>query len=148
MNNIKISFALFLFFFATFAEGSLYKWVDDKGITHYSTETPTNRESRQIKAQPATTPVESGSRQPSVRDWQANERLKNYKEKRDQQEAAENQQNTEKARRCAIAKERLDILQRAAHIYRTNDKGEKEYLDDDVRDAETKKMQAEVANNC
>lgn len=148
MNNIKISFALFLFFFAAFAEGSLYKWVDDKGITHYSTETPTSREARQIKAQPATTAVESGSRQSSVRDWQANERLKNFKEKRDQREAAENQQSTEKARRCASAKERLDILQRAAHIYRTNDKGEREYWDDEARDAETKKMQEAVANNC
>ncbi len=152
MNNIKIYFALFLLLLTPFAEGgSIYKWVDEQGVTHYSSATPADKKAEQLKTQAAPPVVEDRSPQQSMKDWQANEQFKNYKQKREQQEAAENklrEENAEKARRCAIAKERLGILQQQRRLYSTNDQGEREYLDDDARAAETKRMQEAVANNC
>jgi hypothetical protein len=149
MNNIKVISGLFLFFLATVSEGeSIYKWVDDHGVTHYSATTPKDKRAQQLKTQPAPPVTEAAGEQPSMRDWQAKESLKNFKGNRDRQEAAETQQRAEKSKRCIDARQRLGKLQQQIRLYKTNDKGEKEYWDDDARTEETKKMEEEVANNC
>jgi hypothetical protein len=149
MNNFKIQIALFLFFFAATAAGeSIYKWVDEQGVTHYSAANPADKKAQQLKTQAAPPTVDAGNQSQSMKNWQADQSLKNFKEKRDRQEAAENQQKAERERRCAIAKQRLGMLQEQIRLFHTNSKGEKVYWEEDERKAETKRMQEEVNNNC
>ena len=102
MNNLRISFALSLFLLAPIAEGeTIFKWVDEQGITHYSAGTPPSKNVQQLKTQPAPAASESGSPQSSMRDWEGNENVKKYKQRREQQEEADNRRKEEQARRCA-----------------------------------------------
>jgi hypothetical protein len=149
MDKIKLLFGLLLFILAPISQGeSIYKWVDEHGVTHYSAANPNDKKAQQLKTQPPPPAAESGGAQPSLKNWQANESLKNFKEKRAREEAADTQQRAERDKRCTIAKQRLGVLQQQIRLYRTNNKGEKEYWEEDERNAETKRVQEEVNNNC
>jgi hypothetical protein len=149
MDNLRIYFVFSLFFIATIAKAeTIFKWVDEQGVTHYSAGTPPSKNAQQLKTQPAPTASEGGSRQSSVREWEGNENVKNYKRRREQQEEADNRRKEEQARRCADTRERLDLFQREGRLYKYNDKGEKEYWEDDARAAEVKRMKEELGRNC
>lgn len=149
MDNLRLFIAIYLLLLATIAEGeTIFKWVDEQGVTHYSAGTPPSKNAQQLKTQPAPAASESGSPQTSIREWEANENVKKYKQRRDQQEEAENKLKAEKARRCAIAKDRLNLFQKEERLYRYNDKGEKEYWSDNDRAAEIKSLKEEVDDNC
>ena len=49
---------------------------------------------------------------------------------------------------CARAQSQLGALQSGVRVARMNDKGEREFLDDNARAAETKRAQDAVASNC
>jgi hypothetical protein len=53
-----------------------------------------------------------------------------------------------RAGNCARAKSELQTLDSGVRIARTNDKGEREYLDDAQRDTETKRVHDIVGSNC
>jgi len=149
MNNLRISFALSLCFLATIAEAeSIFKWVDEQGVTHYSAGTPPSKNAQQLRTQPAPAVSEGGSQLSSVREWEGNENVKNYKRRREQQEEADNKRKVEKARRCVIARDRLDLFQKEVRLYKINEKGEKEYWEDDARAAEIRRMKEEIETNC
>jgi hypothetical protein len=149
MNNLKFPLAFFLFFFAATSAGeSIYKWVDEQGVTHYSAATPADKKAQQLKVPVAPAQVDTTDQSPTMKNWQANQSLKNIKEKRAREEEAENQEKAEKEKRCDIAKQRLGILQQQTRLYRTNNKGEQEYWNDAEREAETKRMQEEIKSNC
>jgi hypothetical protein len=144
MNKLKIVTALILFFLATISKGEpIYKWVDEHGITHYSAATPKDKKTLQLKSQPAAPATQGKNEQPTLKDPQAKGSLKPAP-----QETADNQQKTDHEKRCAIAKQRLSILQQQSRQFRANSKGEKESVDDDERNEDTQKMKEEIENNC
>jgi hypothetical protein len=146
--NIKLS-ALLLFFLATVAEaGSIYKWVDEQGVTHYSAASPTNKKAEQVKTQAAPPVVENEGGDASMKNWAAKEKMKEYKQRRDQQEAAQVKEAEERKNRCSIAKQQLGKLMQQGRIYKLNENGEKVYWDDDFHDAEIIRMKREVESNC
>ncbi|MFZ2161383.1 MAG: DUF4124 domain-containing protein [Sideroxyarcus sp.] len=149
MDILRILIALFLLFLATIAEGeAIFKWVDEQGVTHYSAGSPKDKKAQQVKVQPASPAVEGASQSPSLREWEANENMKKRKQRQEQQEEADNQLKEEKARRCEIAKERFGILSEQGRVYSTNEKGEREYWDDNTREVEIKKAKEAISNNC
>ncbi len=148
MIKFRILFALFLLC-STIANGeTIFKWVDEQGVTHYSAATPTNKKAQQLKTQTAPPAVESGNHQSSMREWEGNENLKNLKKRREEREQAENKLKEERAKRCTDAKKRLGILRQQVPLYKINDEGEREYWDDSAREAETRRMKEEVESNC
>ena len=146
--NIKLS-ALLLLLLATAAEaGSIYKWVDDQGVTHYSAASPTDKKAEQVKTQPAPPVGESEGGDGSMKNWAAKEKAKEYKQRRDQREAAQLKEEEDKKNRCSIAKQQLGKLMHQGRIYKLNENGEKVYWDDDFHDAEIVRMKKEVESNC
>ena len=62
--------------------------------------------------------------------------------------ASEQQAKEAKQENCARSKEALLALESGQRIQRTDSKGERYYLDDAQRDAETAKARQHVARNC
>ena len=42
----------------------------------------------------------------------------------------------------------MDLFQREGRLYKYNEKGEKEYWEDDARAAEIRRMKEEIKTNC
>jgi hypothetical protein len=146
MDRYRFVFALILIAIAGLAQAGVYKWVDEKGVTHYSS-TPHNPSAQQIKVQPPPT-TESSPPSSSIRLWEANESMKKSRERRQKQEEADQQERQEKERICVLARQRLRELQEYDRIYSRNKQGEKEYWDDATKEAEIKKAQDAIKNNC
>ena len=133
----------------TGASAAVYKWVDEQGVTHYSAKAPADKSTKQLKSRSA--PSAYGSEQSGGNDLDADMRMQSYQQKREQrkqQQEAEEKMALEKARRCSAAKKRLEMLHRQIRLYKTNDEGEREYMDDSTRESEIDKMQEAVDNNC
>lgn len=147
MDCLRFFLALILFAIAGLAQAGVYKWVDEKGVTHYSS-TPHDPSAQQIKVQPPPTTTESSSPSSSIRLWEANESMKKSRDRRQKQEEIDQQERQEKERICVLARQRLQELQEYEHIYSRNKQGEREYWDDATKEAEIKKAQDAIKNNC
>jgi hypothetical protein len=106
---------------AVTAQGQVYKWVDDKGQTHY-TETPPPQDSKQLKV-PTGQPAASAP-----------------EEKKEP--AAPAKDPKDKAARCDFEKSQLAVLDRGKVIYK-DDKGQMVEMDD----AKKEKAKALVQDN-
>lgn len=130
---------------------AIYKWVDGQGITHYSAKAPAGQDTQQLKSRPAPSAPEYGSEQSGTKDLNEYLRLKSYREKRkqrEQQEEAEKKMRAKRAHRCKIAKSRLEMLQRQGPLYRLNDNGVQEFIDDSTRESEIRSMKEAIESNC
>jgi hypothetical protein len=149
MGNLRICLALSFFLFVGTAAGDpIFKWVDEHGVTHYSAGNPKDKKAQQVKVQPASPVPEGTGQRSSLREWETAENMKKNKQRKAQQEEAENQLKEEKASRCANARQRLGVLQDQIPVYSRNEKGEREYWDDNTRAEEIKKTKDEISNNC
>ncbi len=127
----------------TSAYCEVYKWVDPDGTVHYSDQPApgaTQEETLNIRSGAAAGSEAGAKKAPGPKsyieqDAEFRKRQVEDEEKRAKQEKAladakERQQN------CQRAQASLRALQSGARITRTNDKGEREYLDDSQRQQE------------
>ena len=114
----------------------IYKWVDDKGVTQYTTTPPPGGKAQTIKTAPA-----NSAPGPAGKSWQEQE----IEFRARQVERAEAQHKQERAQQdaarrraeCALAQRDLRNLKEQRPVYTLNEKGERQYLDDAQRaDAE------------
>lgn len=129
----------------------MYKWVDEKGVTHYSETPPPGRKGQQIQTPPASpTPAESPStweekeldfRRRSIEREQAEEARK-------KKEAAERYQTAMRKELCMEAQGDLQALNAGRPIYWINEKGEREYLADSARPAAVERAKKRVETYC
>ena len=134
---------------------TIYKWVDEKGVTHYSETQPPKQKVREIQVQP-TPPAGAESGKPAAKSWQEQE-LEFRKRHAERQEAAKRQEEKEAAakrealarkQRCILARQNLHTLQMQRAVYSINEKGERVFLDDKTRAAEIQRMKKEVESFC
>jgi hypothetical protein len=131
------------------AAAQMYKWVDEKGVSHYSETPPPDGKATKIELKPAT-----GSPPPVTEsDWKQKEldarHQRIQKEQKDQQREAQDQnQAAARHNRCLEAQRRLDIMQTPAAVYHLNEKGEKVYYDDAQREREIVGLKANVKTYC
>ena len=114
----------------------LYRWVDEKGVTHYSETPPPGRKAGKVQAQP----VPEGAK-PASKDWQDQER--EFQRRRiGREEAEDKRQADEKQKRiyaaarkanCIQAQQNLHALQSAVPVYAINEKGERVFVEDSAR---------------
>ncbi|MCI0563213.1 MAG: DUF4124 domain-containing protein [Nitrososphaera sp.] len=135
------------------AGADVYKWVDDKGVTHYSETPPPGR-----KAQP----VEMSPRIPEKATQEAQEKLQRFlreqqrrediqkeqNEEQRQQKVAKQGEQAEKRQRCLKAKQQLGLLEQQRPAYRVNERCEWVFLDDSARLAEIERFKREIEANC
>ena len=125
------------------ASQPLYKWVDEKGVTHYTQQPPDNGKAEKLEVK-----VEPGH--PPADDWKARElELKRKKVESDAKSRAEDQRRAiERQGRCDRARYALDQLRNSRRLYTLDSKGERVYMEDDKRPALIDKAQAEIRESC
>lgn len=151
MNNKARVLALVLAALALPALPQVFKWVDEKGRTHYGEKPPEGVKATELGAAP---PSPGGSTAPAAQpDWKQKEleskRQRIERERKESTESARAQrQEAERANRCADARRRLAMLDEQIRLYDRNDKGEKVYMEDKDRPAAFAAAKRAIAENC
>ena len=140
------------FALAAFASGAqtMYKWVDEKGTTHFSENPPPDGKASKIE--PKVTPRSSPAATPPKSDseaWRAQEaEFRKRQIDRGQREQSEEREKGERAQGCATARRRLAFLQNTHRIYRDNEDGTRSYMDDAQREAALARQRELVREQC
>ncbi len=140
------------FFFACLAsalpaQAQMYKCVDARGIPQYSDRPCADGKGKavDIRAQP---PI-SGKVESRGSDIGAAEReFQQRRIERAHEEEAVAARAEQQKRRCAAMHSQLDFLTRFNTISRTNEKGERVYMDDATRNAQVEQLKAAIARDC
>ena len=135
---------------AALPAAAMYKWVDEKGTTHYS-ESPPPDGRKASKVEPKVTPPSGPGAAPV--DWKKREEdsRKRRIEKDQSDEASKAKAHNEAAERanlCNRAKRDLEVLSRQVPVYSKNERGEKVYVEDKDRDAEKAAARRVIEANC
>lgn len=140
-----------------------WKWRDRNGQTQYSDLPPPagiaesdilQRPTAAQRTAPAAAAAASGAASgPSLAPKGSDPELEAKRRKSEQDVAAKKKAEDEKvaiakADNCLRAKAQVRTLDSGVRIARTNDKGEREFMDDAARAAETKRAQDIVASDC
>jgi Domain of unknown function (DUF4124) len=139
---------------AALASG-IYKWVDEKGVTHYSDAPPPTQKAQELPM-PSAPPRVPLAAQPAGKNWPEQE-LGFRKRHAERTEAAQREEQQQAAarfdaalrkERCLLARQNLQVLQVQRAVYFINEKGEREFLDDERRAAEIERVKAQIATDC
>lgn len=129
------------------ATAQVYKWVDEKGVTHYAEHPPQGQMARPVDMTPS--PGTSRAKPESSQDWQdENIEFQKRRIQRERQVESEQKKAREKQRRCVLAKDDFRQLESAGRLYGLNEKGERVYLDDAARKVEMENARQSMAANC
>ncbi|NVD35633.1 DUF4124 domain-containing protein [Marinobacter lutaoensis] len=126
--------------------GSVYKWTDENGITHFGDRQPTGQQAERIS-------VRAGSAASPSQPSAPQEQLKALQEQQEQQAVSDRRQAQLDAMRkqreanCAMARANLDIIDSNARI-RVEENGEARYLSPEEIATEREKYQRIVDENC
>jgi hypothetical protein len=126
------------------AEG-VHKWVDAQGHVHFGDSPPVGQKTERLKV--SDTPVQAAPTQ--GKDWQEQLQLSSQRrqQQRDKEQAAAKRQR-EDEQRCIAARNVADSLDRGGARYRLNSQGEREYIDDNQRQAARDAAHQRVATYC
>lgn len=129
------------------AAAQVYKWVDEKGTTHYGERPPQGRKAQEIDQRLANPGADPGkAAQP---DW--NEKELEFRRRRIEAEQAQTlreQQQAANRRACNDARDQLAQMKTARGIYRLDENGERVYQSDAERQASMARLQAQIAERC
>jgi hypothetical protein len=117
---------------------TMYKWVDEKGVTHFSESPPPDEktEKKATKVTPKVVPPSGGTAY-DANAWKSKEaEAKKRQVDRGQQEQASAKDAAKQAELCDRARSRLSFLQNTHIIYRDNPDGSRTFMEDKQRDAE------------
>jgi len=112
------------------AAAQLYKYVDKNGKTVYSDQPPPDVDSKQVNVPAGRASAPAAAPKTAVeRDKELDKGRKAALEKAGKEaKAAEQEQQAEQ--RCAGARERYAALSEGGRIYKTDEKGERVFMDD------------------
>ena len=129
---------------------TMYKWVDEKGVTHFS-ETPPPDDKTKAKASKVTPkvtpPSNPGSYNPEAWRAQDSEARKRQVE-RGKGEQAEAKDKEKRQAACNRARSRLSMLQNTQVIYRDNPDGSRSFMSDSERDSEMARARDAAREYC
>ncbi len=149
--------ALLLLYLASgLCHGEIYKWVDERGKTHYS-QTPPGKNAEKIeidqRSQPQTNqpaggtfkrPLSSVENQKKYSDYLEQERLER-KEKREKKL----QQRAEQRTKCIRTKADLDDMNQGGILYyELDENGERKVVEDQRVNARKRKLSDYLKKNC
>jgi hypothetical protein len=128
------------------AAQKMYKWVDEKGVTHFSENPPPdgNPSAKQIEVKPIQ------SDRPYSESWKQKEA--EARERRAKQGLAEEQSNKQeaqqRAQKCRQAQKTVDTMTHYARVFRLNEKGERVWMEENEKSAELADAKRDVAKYC
>ena len=143
--------ALMVFAWGAAAQ-SMYKWVDEKGVTHFSEHPPPDgKKAAKIEPKvtpPSSTPPAAGGKS-GPEQWKAQEAdFRKRQVERGQREQAESKERAELEQKCAEARKRLAFLEESGTIYQRKDDGTKTYMSDSARDAQIAGLRSDIRTHC
>ena len=135
------------------ATAQVFKWVDEKGVTHYGERPPQGQKAQPVEAKPLTTPAAGPASSPGKaqgsENWQEqNLEFQRRRIQRERQAERDQQAAKDKQRRCNVARDDLRRLESARRLYDLNDKGERVYLDDTGHKAALGRAHLRVDRSC
>jgi Domain of unknown function (DUF4124) len=139
------------------ASADIYQWKDAEGRTQYSDQPPSDRPARLIKSGAAAEKVaektDSGSEEKaekkgpkSLQERDQESRKRKIEAEKAEKQAAE--KANEKKLACADARNTMKSLEEGGRLYRHDEKGEKNYIDDKALVKEMSDAKANVSKNC
>ena len=165
MKHILWGLSLALILAPAASNAEIYKWKDKSGVVRYSeipppsnipheslgkksSKTPASVEApppaAAAEGAPAPAPQQQTPEEPMV---DADKQQKEEAAAR-QKAAAQEAEQKQKQEQCSSAKAKLHSLQQGGRIYRMNEKGEREFLDESAVVEGLEEAQAEVNKYC
>ncbi|MGB8339100.1 MAG: DUF4124 domain-containing protein [Burkholderiales bacterium] len=135
----------------------IFQWKDDDGKTQYSDQPPSDRPARLVKTG-VTAPTVAEKSETASEEKTEKKGPKSLEEKA--QESRKRKIETEKAEReavgktaekkasCTQARDQMKTLEEGGRIYKRDEKGEKNYLDDKALVKEMSDAKANVSKYC
>lgn len=152
----------------TLGHAELYKWKDKNGQTQYTdTPPPSNIKLENIRGkkilsptgkeplsavtdpQPVPVSVSPPPQMPTISEEDAAAKIRQESAEREKQNKQEKEAQAKlKEENCKAAKANLQSYAQGGRVYKMNDKGEREYLDDAGLKQGADKARSEVAQYC
>lgn len=154
--KIRVALSLWVALCAAPAAAQMYKWVDEKGVTHYSEKPPPGRKAQQMQSAPAAPSAPAASPAEAASTWSDKERdFKRRSIERDQDEQKKRKKESDERQRVAMRREQcmeaqgdIAALNEQRPIYWINEKGEREYLKDGDRPEAMRRAKERVEAYC
>ncbi len=142
-NRILALFVISLSLIPLLAQAeSIYRWVDDEGVTHFTAHPPKNRQSESVHTQTGHSEPVDYSSQYSGRAGSDNSQAQS--EGSDSERLS--QQELDEA--CQTARQNLEVLERGGRIAIETDDGSPRYLDSDEREERAETARQIMENAC
>jgi len=122
------------------AHAQMYKCVDERGVTHYTDKPRPGCKGGPVDIRPI--PPVSGKAAPRSSDLAGQDA--DFKRRQIEREQAEAQDKAALAQRCARLRREESMLASGMRIFKTNDRGERVYLEDASRDARLAQLKEEL----
>ncbi len=129
------------------AIAQVYKWVDEKGVTHYGERPPQGKKAKEVEqrlANPGPAPGKEG--QPGWKEQDLEFRRRRIEA--EQTEAKDKQQESSQRRACNQARDQLAQMKSARGLYRLNEAGERVFQGDEERKASIARLEQLISERC
>ena len=149
IGRIMMRAAFLVLALASLPAAAVYKWVDEKGVTHYTEEPPPDGKATKVETRTVGPSGSTGA----TDDWKQKE-LERRKERLDRDQAEDYAKRKSehdaaaRANRCMESRRQLATLERARPVYTINERGEKVYLDDQDRPRQVEQARALIEKSC
>jgi Domain of unknown function (DUF4124) len=138
-------------------QADIYQWKDAEGRTQYSDQPPSDRPARLIKsgvsAEKVAEKTDTGSEEKaekkgpkSLQEKDQESRKRKIEAEKAEKEVAE--KAAEQKTNCAQARGQMKTMEEGGRIYKRDEKGEKNYLDDKALAKEMNDAKANVSKYC
>ncbi len=129
------------------AMAQVYKWVDDKGVTHYGERPPQGKKAEKVEQRLANPePAPGAAAQPNWKEQDLEFRKRRIET--EQTEAKDKQRETSQRQTCNQARDQLAQMKSARRLYRLDEKGERVFQSDDERNAAIARFERLVSDRC
>jgi hypothetical protein len=129
------------------ATAQVYKWVDEKGVTHYGERPPQGKKAEEVEQRLANPgPAPGKAAQPGWKEQDLEFRRRRIET--EQAEAKNKQRETSQRQACNQARDQLAQMKSARRLYRLDDKGERVFQSDDERNASVARLEQLVSERC
>jgi len=143
--TIFIASLIFLAGFNALADGKVYKWTDDSGLTHYTRYKPTTHKWQEVDAPPPP---------PSVSydlNKDAAEQIRGAAEKKKKADSTATAQTDDadfKEQQCKTAKANMDTLKTGARVRYTDEEGNQVPMPEEQRASRLQEAQKNIDFYC
>lgn len=129
------------------AHAQVYKWVDEKGTTHYGERPPEGKKAREIEQRLANPgPVPGKAAPPNWKDKDLEFRSRRIEA--EQAETKRKRQETKNRQACNLARDHLAQMKSARRLYHLNEKGERVYQSNEEHQASIAQLEQLVEQRC